>query len=79
MFGKCKVCAEKDRRIHDLKAQGEMLYRMANPSAITGNLPVVSVEANTVMDGSHDASASEAAKEQEEIAAEANRLLSGNY
>lgn len=72
----CQVCVEKDRRINDLQKQIAMLSRLAVPTAPSGQLPLVNVEANQVLDGDHTPSLQ---SELEAIEKEANRLLTGSY
>jgi len=79
----CKVCAEKDLRISDLHHQITMLSRLAIPSQAPGYLPLVTLEANRVLDGDHVSVEDEAPQavsdEMSEVIAERNRLLGGDY
>lgn len=78
MWGKCKVCAEKDRRILDLKDQISVLRRQLLP-VNSSNPTVTSLEMDGVMSGQqHIIEIPETAEEIAE-ARERDRLLSGQY
>ena len=82
MFNRpCQICAEKDRRIQDLKCQIEMLASMVLPKTDPLKIPLLQVEADAVLEGNEEA----LARRQQEIdvqdAVESERaaLLSGTY
>lgn len=75
MFGKCKVCAEKDARIADLKAQIASLHNLLQPVRAPAN-PEVHHEANAVLNGVNEQIEPELSPE---ILAERDALLSGTY
>lgn len=88
MFGKCRVCAEKDKqigdkdsRIADLKAQIEDLRSLVLPKNTPGVIPLVSLEADAIMSGKDEAIEIPDAQraELDEIQSEATRILSGTY
>jgi hypothetical protein len=87
MFGKCKVCQEKEKRIHDLMDQITHLRKMVYPKASPGRLPLVHLEADKVMsvsDEPTEITPSQYAELQElnghdEVNAEAHRILTGTY
>lgn len=80
MFGPCKICLEKDKRIEDLKADNARLWALSNPNRLTVTVPSIHQEADRIMSGGHDSqSVPEADPETQAIIDEANRILSGNY
>lgn len=76
MFGTCKVCQEKDRRILDLQEQISTLRSMAFPSPMQIHVPQVQLEADKMLSGD-DIETGIPGLEQEE--SERDRILSGNY
>lgn len=73
MFGKCKVCLEKDQRIEDLKREILYLRELANPK-LNVHIPAISAEADKITSVSQDVPL-----EDDEILSERLRLLSGTY
>lgn len=81
MFGKCKVCEQKELRIEELKAQIEFLKDMLQPSS-TGT--AVNLEANKILEGSsmpvlEIPDNAEVNKQREDIERERVRIMTGNY
>jgi hypothetical protein len=77
---RCKVCDEKEKRIHDLLSQVESLKKLVFPSTNSGRLPVLEIEADSVL------SASEVPLTEDDETApphpldvEANSILTGTY
>jgi hypothetical protein len=68
----CKVCNEKDKRIDDLLSQVSLLQRLVFPTPVSNTLPTIDLDA--VGEESQPSPT-----EYEEIQAEADRILSGNY
>jgi hypothetical protein len=81
LFFKCRVCAEKDLRIADLQAQVETLKAFATPPTSASRIPLLTLEADAVMNGDHEAIRVEDTekKEFERIENEAYRILSGTW
>ena len=84
MWGKCKVCAEKDQRIADLKSFIETL----TPHDTGSVIPLVTMEANKILSGDQDISSLtdenaldliDVERERAAVQSERDRLLSGNY
>lgn len=75
MFGKCKACEEKDKRIADLKSQIDFLQLLSQPQEKIEN-KTVHLEANAILSGHQEQIIS---YEDEEVIAERERILSGNY
>lgn len=80
---KCKVCAEKDKRIADLNREMEFFKRMLRPS---NNAPIVDLEANKILDGAGEEQLSfktelteEEIQSREDTEREATAILTGNY
>lgn len=78
MLFKCRVCAEKDKRIQDLLGQIADLRKLAIPD--TSKISLVSLESDAVMSG-HDEQIPIEIREDEalESSYERDRLLSGTY
>jgi hypothetical protein len=77
VFGRCKVCAEKDHRIFDLQEQIQNLRSLVYPAGNQGVIPTVQIEANHILDGAQQDI--EMTAEEARIDEEANALLTGNY
>ena len=77
MFFKCKVCAEKDARIQDLRSEISNLRKLVLPSGPANNFPMVNLEANAVLNPQSEAI--EVSLTDLEVESEATRLLVGNY
>jgi hypothetical protein len=75
---KCRVCAEKDKRIASLEEQVTFLRGFLRPKQEVkfDPLPVVELEADSVLAG-HDEQIDP--KRQAEIDAEAAAILAGTY
>jgi len=77
----CKVCAEKDLRIADLKAHIEAL----SPTRNDYKIPLVSIEADQCLSGSNEIieisneEVEQMSPADQAILSERDRLLSGNY
>jgi hypothetical protein len=80
---KCKVCASKDERIADLKAQIALLTRLVVPSNDPEATPILNLEADAILTGhQHMISATDEEMPKDEtdaVIAERDRLLSGAY
>lgn len=79
---KCKVCAEKDRRIQDLKSQIETLKQLVVPANDPNQVPIVHLEADGILSAQqHTVQVEEDFPETQntEELAERDRLLSANY
>lgn len=88
MFFKCKCCAEKELRIHDLRDEIKSLRTLVFPQSRASHIPVLSLEVDKVLEGSHEISSLTKDQEQElteydkelEVAnSEADRLFAGTY
>jgi hypothetical protein len=83
MFGPCKVCEEKDKRIVDLQAQIKTLTSLVAPTGHVLNpvVPEVHIEADRALSGSDQVSDYQRLQilESEEVMAEANAILTGSY
>ncbi len=84
MFGKCKVCAEKDKRISSLEDQVAFLRDLAHPRVDNENIPASNHEANGVLDALQEhitieTRADAAHNLSEEEIAEREALLGGTY
>lgn len=80
MFGRCKVCEQKDLRIEELKAQIDFLKVMLQPSAMP---TAVNIEANKILDGSsmpviEVQSNIDLDQQRIELEREATRILTGD-
>ena len=70
----CKVCNEKDKRIHDLLTQVGVLTKLIFPSHVpTDSLPIID------LDAVEPGGAMPPDLTLQEIEQEADRLLTGNY
>lgn len=82
MFGPCKVCAEKDLRIADLKKEIEFLKMLVSPTQ--SSLPVLSMEENIILGGAGTEEiippiTPEEFEKAERLERERDAVLSGNY
>lgn len=85
MFGKCKVCQEREQRISDLKSEIEYLRRLALPQN-NAKIPLIELEANAMLNGTEEQIVIRSPNDenpgepsQAEIDAEAQRILAGTY
>jgi hypothetical protein len=81
MWGRCRVCAEKDKRISDLHDLCARLFAVVSPPQASHRVPVVQIEADALLSGRDeqvDVSPDQRA-EWDAIRAEANSILSGTY
>lgn len=83
---KCKVCAEKDKRIEDLKTQVDSLLSMVSPKTSAHTIPLNQIEADAILTGRDEVIEVEVdnldtRRQQEliEIEREAQRILAGTY
>ena len=81
MFGPCKICIEKEKRIAELKEEVEFLRAMLLPNS---NGKIVNLEANNILSGSQamidiPEYGNDKIREQEEINREAERIMNGTY
>lgn len=77
MFGECKICLEKEKRIEELKAHIVLLQRLALPPS-RKTLPVLELDQETgmiVQTGVKEMSA----EEVDDIEREADAILNGTY
>ncbi len=84
MFGDCKVCKEKDKRISDLITQIEFLKDLAHTPINNKSIPDNTLEADAVISGHQESIEiqtfeKEQAAEAERILLERQALLDGNY
>lgn len=84
MFGKCRVCAEKDKRLASLEEQVAFLRSLVHPHVDNSAIPEVNHEANQVLDQIDQpiqiqSYASAVITLSEEELAERDAILSGNY
>lgn len=83
MFGKCKACEAKDAHIADLKVEIKHLRSLTFPTQAQQSLPVLTIEANKVLDADQEITEVSADAETEEerlaIQEEADRLLNASY
>lgn len=81
MFGKCRVCSEKERHIQALREQIEVLRSLALPSPIPGPDPFDGAPvANTTLMPAEEvaqAYAADSERKAREVELERDRLLSG--
>lgn len=54
MFGKCKVCAEKDKRIADLRAEIESLRTLVFPAVAKKSVSLVDLERDKLLSANSD-------------------------
>lgn len=84
MFGKCKVCEEKDKRIEDLKAEIAHFRTIQNPPPRQAVLRY-EMEADNLLTGGNSETLKSPidleaeAKELARLQAEQDRILTGNY
>jgi hypothetical protein len=80
---KCKVCAEKDQRIADLKAHITQLSQLVTPSNSSDEIPIRSLEADAILSGQqhviHVDEAEVPKDETDAVIAERDRILSATY
>lgn len=84
MFGSCKVCAEKEKRITAIEAEVLFLRSLVQPPVNNSHIPDAVQEANGILDvldqpiqvQTHSAATLE---EAEAILRERDNILSGNY
>lgn len=67
----CRVCAEKQKRIDDLKAQVEMLSKLVFVSSPSQDLSTSAREIDALLNGEHGP-----LEEMDEVSREANLVLS---
>lgn len=88
MFGKCKICIEKDKRIHDLKVEVELLRTHVFPENDVYTQPIATREADAIIGGNSqkievpEEQTGELAKLREEtlkILEERDAILGGTY
>lgn len=81
MFGRCKVCQEKDLRIVELQAQVDLLRALVAPPASASRIPILQAESDAILSGRDEAitPTAEQQRELERIESEANRIFSGTY
>ena len=83
MWGRCKVCEEKDKRIADLKAFIETF----TPHNTSSSIPVVTIEANKLLSadqemtdlGDNEAFDADTLEQVATVESERDRLLAGTY
>ena len=82
MFGPCKVCQEKDKRVEDLKAQikdlQDRLSKIMNPIYPQA----IEIEADTMLNGANTFAKAVTKDEERKLSAveeEAIKLLTGTY
>jgi hypothetical protein len=84
MFGNCKVCAEKDKRVASLEEQIAFLRGLLHPAVDNSNIPESVQEANGILDAQdrpieiQTYAAATIALSEEELA-ERDAILSGSY
>lgn len=83
MIFKCKVCAEKDQRILDLKNEVDFLRGQIRVDNNPENIPLVHMEADGVMSGQQHVitipDVDTRSQTADEERAERDRLLSATY
>lgn len=81
MFGRCKICTEKDLRIATLEAQVHLLTTLVAPPASASRIPILQVESDAILSGRDEAidPTPDQQRELERIESEANRIFSGTY
>ncbi len=81
MFGTKALIAQYEARIADLKAEIGALRTLVLPSSRPYHIPVGQLEADAVLSGTQDILqlTPEQSQEQDEILAERDRILSGQY
>lgn len=81
MFGKCKVCTEKDLRIADLQKQIDLLHTLVFPSKQdTRQAFIQSLEANKILGGDSDPIEVRFSEDYSEAdKKEAESLFNGDY
>jgi hypothetical protein len=81
---KCKVCAEKDLRIQDLKSQIASLQRLVTPVNDPNRVPAVHMEADGILSGQQHiielpADMAPLPDAEPDELSERDRILSANY
>lgn len=84
MFGSCKVCAEKERRIASLEEQVTFLRGLVHPKVDNSYIPENNHEANEILDATQrpvqiQSYANAVITLSEEELAERDAILSGTY
>lgn len=74
----CAVCAEKDKRIEDLKAQIASLSQMLQPQRLSKQAEKVDLEANVLLNGVNE-QVQVSEELSPEVLREREQLLSGTY
>lgn len=85
MFGRCKICIEKDKQLADkdkmisiLESRLKFLEDSLAPNKLSVQIPDIHVEADRVLTQNYEDLETVLA-EQETVDHEANVILSGNY
>jgi hypothetical protein len=76
VFGGCRVCLEKEKRIADLQQELAFMRSMVSPPIDNSSVPFEELEANLVMDGQQDVITID---RDFELSREVDRIFSGNY
>ena len=84
MFGPCKVCAEKDKRVSSLESEIAFLRNLARPSVNNNHISAIEYEADGVVSGMTDQielqTHSQLREEEDELViAERDAILNGTY
>ena len=84
MWFKCSVCAEKDKRISDMRSEIEHLRKLLRPDVDQAALTMNSLEADGILSGQQHIieipdQIKLKVKEQEDELSEASRILAGTY
>lgn len=84
MFGPCKVCAEKDKRVSSLESEIAFLRNLVRPPVNNSRISSLEYEADGVVSGVTDQIEIQtyqqaSADEDQAILEERNAILSGNY
>jgi hypothetical protein len=80
---KCKVCAEKDQRIADLKAHITQLSSLVTPNNAPDEVPMRALEADAILSGQQHVIEIDDQEVPEDntdlVITERDRILSANY
>lgn len=82
MFGNCKICAEKDKRLADAHEQIQYLRKVLNPPAPQYQVPhQVDLQEGMLLDGGgkEETDPQVEPSESPEVLAERAAMLSGTY